>query len=106
MSYDVKWSEDSLADYQSILEYLNEHWGKSSVIKFQKIVDKEIEIISTMPRMYSFINKLKKLRRCVLVKQVSLYYLELEVEKEVFVVRLLDNRQDPQTIQEELEKFN
>jgi hypothetical protein len=58
-----------------------------------------------MPGIFPFINKLKKIRRCVIVKQVSLYYMDLEIEKEIFIIRLLDNRQNPEMIQEELNKF-
>ncbi len=59
MSYDVKWSEEGFADYQSILKYLNENWGKNSAVKFEKIVWREIEIISAMPGIFPYINKVK-----------------------------------------------
>ncbi len=35
----------------------------------------------------------------------ALYYMELEIEKEIYIIRLLDNRQNPETIQEELDKY-
>lgn len=105
MSYPLKWSEDALLDYEEILSYLKENWGMGSVLKFQRKVESEIKLISEMPGIFPFINKLKRLRRCVVVKQVSLYYMELEVEKEIFIVRLLDNRQDPETINQELDKY-
>jgi len=31
--------------------------------------------------------------------------MELEIEKEIYIIRLLDNRQNPETIQEELNKY-
>jgi hypothetical protein len=31
--------------------------------------------------------------------------MELEVEKEVYIIRFMDNRQNPEMIQEELNKF-
>lgn len=105
MPYDVRWSEDALTDFKEILVYLNEQWGSNSVLKFQAKVEKEIEIISEMPGIFPFLNKLKRIRKCVIVKQVSLYYMELEIEKEIYIIRLLDNRQNPETIQEELNKY-
>jgi len=54
--------------------------------------------------MHSFTSFIPGLRRCVVVKQVSLYYLEIEIDKEIKIVRLLDNRLDMNTIIEELEK--
>jgi plasmid stabilization system protein ParE len=105
MPSDVKWSEDALFDFQEILRYLNENWGSNSVLKFQAKVEKEISIISEMPGIFPFINKLKKILRCVIVKQVSLYYMELEVKKEIYIIRLLNNKQSPETIQDELNKF-
>ena len=105
MSYDVRWSEDALIDYKEILAYLNDKWGSNSVLKFQVKVEKEIDMISEMLGISPFINKLKRIRKCVLVKQVSLYYMELKIEREIYVIRLLDNRQNPDTIQEELNKY-
>lgn len=105
MNYDVEWSEDALSDYQEILKYLNDNWGKDSVYKFQSIIDKEIDLISAMPGLFPFINQLKGIRRCVLVKQISLYYIELEVQNKIYIIRLLDNRKNPESIQEALDKY-
>lgn len=38
-----------------------------------------------MPGIFPFLNKLKRIRKCVIVKQVSLYYMELEIEKEIYI---------------------
>ena len=100
MSYEVKWSDDALLDFQEILRYLHDNWGTNSVIKFQTKVEKEIDTISEMPGIFPFINKLKRIRRCVLVN-----YMELEIERERYIIRFLDNRQDPKMIQEELNKY-
>ncbi len=106
MFYKIKWSKASLNDYKEILLYLKNNWGNESAYKFKELVEKNLEIISQFPKIYSLVDYLKSIRKCVLVKQISLYYLEVEVQKEIKIIRLLDNRKNPINIQEELVDFS
>jgi len=105
MTYKVKWTKKALDDYKEIIIYLQDKWGMASAEKFKELVDRKLQIISTFPKISSLIGYLINIRKAVIVKQVSLYYMELEKEREVQVIRLLDNRQNPESIQELLSEY-
>ncbi len=59
-----------------------------------------------MPKMYPKTEARQNLRRCVVVKQVSMYYLEIGLDKEIIVVRFYDNRKNPDKLVSILNKSN
>ena len=99
----VKWTDYARSDYKEILKYLTEHFGKKTAQNFKKMVNHHIELIAGMPGLFAFIDYIKNVRKCVVVKQVSLFYMELEKENKVIILRLFDNRRDPMMIKEDLE---
>lgn len=106
MSYSIRWTEKASSDYLEIMDYLKINWGESSVEKFVGIVDKQLSLIQEMPKLYPASGFFNGLRRCVLVKQVSMYYLEVEVNKEIIVLRLFDNRRDTSELKESIEELD
>ncbi len=91
----IIWTTTARADYFKIVDYLQEEWGQKSVLKFEGKVMKQLDLISKMPKLYSETEFRENVRRCLVVNQVSLYYLEIEQKAEIIVLRLLDNRQNP-----------
>jgi hypothetical protein len=65
-------------------------------------IEKEVGLISKMPGIFPFVNIFKKIRKCVVVKQVSLYYAEVEINHQIFILRLLSNSLGPESIEKEL----
>ena len=106
MNYSVNWSKNAEKDLISIIEYLLENWGKNSASKFNDKLKKQIQLITTFPKIFPKTSFLSNLRKCVVVKQVSLYYLENEESKEIRIIRLLDNRSDLNLIISELDKID
>ena len=102
MEYQVKWSEKSKNDLMKIIDYLIYNWGSNSANKFKNKVFKSIELISKFPSIYSKTEYRENMRRCNVVKQVSLYYQVNEKNKELYLVRFIDNRRDPIKISESL----
>ncbi len=105
MSYDVLWLEKAQEDFTNTIEYIKENWGNNSANRFKHKVEKHIELISAMPKISPIAFWKRNVRRSVIVKQISLYYVEFEVEREIVIIRLLDNRMDPSYIAEKLESF-
>lgn len=106
MNYNVVWSRNAENDLISILDYLLENWGKNSATKFNDKLKKQIHLITNFPIIFPSTTFISNLRKCVIVKQVSLYYLEIEENKEIKIIRLLDNRSDFNLIISELKKVN
>ncbi|MCB1156908.1 MAG: type II toxin-antitoxin system RelE/ParE family toxin [Leptospiraceae bacterium] len=95
MIQEVIWLEKAKKDFKKTVEYVKENWGNSSAEKFTDKVEKEINLLKSMPKIRAIIDEEKNIRRSVIVKQISLYYMEIEIEKKLIIIRLLDNRQDP-----------
>jgi len=95
VAYQIKWSEKSKNDFVEIIDYLIDNWGKNSAKKFRNTVLNTIELISKIPTIYPITEYRENVRRCIVVKQISMYYQVNEEENELFIVRFYDNRRDP-----------
>ncbi|HLR24617.1 MAG TPA: hypothetical protein VK112_02035 [Fodinibius sp.] len=97
MAYDIIWMPMARISYIQTLEYIREHWSYAELEAFQSATEDAITRISKFPEIYEY-SPQSNTRRCVLSKQVSLYY---QVNKSRQIVELLvfwDNRQDPQKL--------
>jgi len=92
----IIWSPLSKKDFISILDYLQINWNDKVVQSFIETTDRSIELILRNPKQFPLAKKNKKVRRCLLTKHNSLYFLE-NLES-IDVLRLFDNRQDPRKL--------
>jgi plasmid stabilization system protein ParE len=100
--YKITWSSSARNDYLDIVDYLLDRWGKKSALKFKNSVNNHIRLISKMPAMNPLTNARENVRRCVVASQVSMYYLEELSDNEIFIVRFVDNRKNPDDLSETL----
>ncbi len=96
MDYDYKitWSDHSLEDLSSILDYLSREWTPREVNRFQEKLFNRIEMIGKYPKLFRASKIKPELRRSVLSKQTSIFYFVRTEEKMISIVRLFDNRMD------------
>jgi plasmid stabilization system protein ParE len=106
VAYSIKWSEKSKDDIIEIIDYLIDNWGKNSAKKFKNTVLNSIDLISKMPTLYPLTEYRDNVRRCIVVKQVSMYYQVNEAENEIYIVRFYDNRKDPDKLNEFLNEID
>jgi plasmid stabilization system protein ParE len=93
MSKPAIWSPSSVNDFEKILDYLGEKWGKKVVNNFIDLVENLIVQISLNPKQFPICYRKKKVRKCVLTKHNLLYYRE--GKDNVEILRIYDFRQDP-----------
>jgi plasmid stabilization system protein ParE len=86
-------SPSAKEDIENISQYLNQEWGKSVLSRFLIKVNWIINQIVINPQQYPVINSRLKIRRCVITKQNTLYYIY--VNGKIKIVRIYDTRQDP-----------
>lgn len=96
MRLPIIWSPRSRKDFLSILDYLIEEWGEKQAIKLADRVDEALELIAEMPQMYPATTRIPNVRRCVIVKQVTLYYRIRK--KQIELITFFDPRQDPKKL--------
>lgn len=90
----VIWSDIADNRLEEIDKYLLITFGKKSVDEFRYKLISTVDLISQNNQIGTKISK--KLRRFVVVKQISIIY---SVSSEIEILSLWDNRQDPLNFQ-------
>jgi plasmid stabilization system protein ParE len=93
----IKWTNRAESDFDNTLEYLDKTWGESVKREFYTQTMNVLALIAQTPLMYQLYDKKRKIHRCVLTKQIYLYYRILE--SEVHLLTFWDNRQEPKKLQ-------
>lgn len=106
MIYKINWSAKSQNDYFKIIDYILENWGTNSARKFIEIVNHNLKIISIMPKLYPKSQIRNSVRRCLMNKKVSMYYMINESRKEVKIITFYDNRRNEKDLTSVLNEFN
>ena len=92
----INWSEKAIRDLENIINYLETNWTEKEIQNFNTKLFKAINLISKRPKLFRLTNHRKHLRKCVLSKQTTIYYQE--IDSEIFIVTLFDNRQNPKKL--------
>lgn len=96
MAKQIIWSPLAEKDFDSILEYLEKNWGEKVIESFIDLTEKLIFQISLNPKLFPTIHKKEKIRKCVITKHNTMYYRE---QKDfIAILRIFDNRQDPEKL--------
>ena len=98
MVYDYKlfWSDESIKNLESILDYLQERWTQKEVEIFKKRLSKQLDLIVSNPRLFPKSDYNPRLRKAVLSKQTTIYY---EISgTNINLAYLFNNHQDIQII--------
>ena len=96
MAREVIWSPLAENDLISIIEYLVKNWDQKVIDGFIEITFTSVSLLAINPKQFPFLNKNKKIRRCVLTKHSTLYYRERK--NCVDILRIYDNRQNPKKV--------
>jgi plasmid stabilization system protein ParE len=90
--YPIIWSPVAKSSYYNILEYLEHHWTVKEIEVFFNRTEEVLEHISINPLLFPY-SKEGGIHKCVLVKQVSLFYRIKANNVELLL--FWDTRQDP-----------
>jgi plasmid stabilization system protein ParE len=92
MALTIKWSKKAKVNYDNVLAYLHENWSMKEVEKFINKTHSILTLISHQPYIFKASSH-KRIRKAVIGKQNSLFYLVHE--SEVYLLSFWDNRMDP-----------
>lgn len=90
--YNISWSPEAEITYARILEYLDEKWTIKEIEAFIARTEEILKHITANPLMYPYSSQ-SDTHRCVVVKQVSLFY-RMNVA-EIEILTFWDNRKNP-----------
>ena len=80
----------------NIFDYLELKWNLKVKTKFAFKLNEMIKLIKINPDIFIISEKNKRLRKCVVTKQSTLYYSF--DSNQIIIVSLFDTRQDPKKI--------
>ncbi len=87
----VKWTERSLSNALDIKNYLKVNFTKREVLKFENLLKQFENTVSNFPTLYPESESKKPLRKAVIHKRTTVYYVFKE--NIVTVIAMKDNRQ-------------
>ena len=93
MAKPVVLTEIAEQDLEKVTNYLFDNWGMTVCDNFLGRFEQMCSLLSSSPGMFPMINKKKKIRKCVLTSQNTIYYRE-HTDK-IEIITIFDTRQDP-----------
>jgi len=86
--------------FEKILSYLEEKWSEKIKNDFLKTSHKSISAILLQPESFPCSERNKTIRKCVVTKQTTFYYVFND--KEITIISVFDTRQDPNNIKKDI----
>jgi len=93
MQYQIVWSSKARTAYHKILDYLDTARTEKEIKNFIERTEEALNHILKNPFLYPHSRRKKRIHRCVIARQVSLFYRINNQSIELLV--FWDNRQDP-----------
>ncbi|MBC7000798.1 type II toxin-antitoxin system RelE/ParE family toxin [Cytophaga sp. FL35] len=90
-THKVIWTKRSLSNALAIKAYLIKKFSKKEVVKFKRLLRQFELTVSNFPTLYPESSAQKLLRRAVIHKNTTVYYIF--DKNQVIVVAMKDNRQ-------------
>ena len=84
----------------SLFNYLIEKWSIKVKNDFIEKLDYSIELIRNQPELFPESKEGKKIRKCVVTKQTTLFYRF--TSKQINVITIFDTRQSPKKLKKEI----
>jgi len=90
--FKIIWSAEAENNLSSIIQHLEANWTARELKRFFSKLDHALKLISKNPKLFERTHRRRDVRRCVLSKQISIYY---KIGRDnVYILSLFDNRQD------------
>ncbi|HEY5824919.1 MAG TPA: type II toxin-antitoxin system RelE/ParE family toxin [Cyclobacteriaceae bacterium] len=93
----IIWTPEARETFLSNVDYLLVEWGESVTSDFIDRVDEVILRIQANPELYPLISKEKLLHRCVVVRQITLFYRVVSTER-IDLITFWNSYQNPERL--------
>jgi plasmid stabilization system protein ParE len=82
-------------DYDEIRLFLLGLWNEKIANNFYDLVAEQLNILYKSPTSFGFINKKSNVRKVIIHKHVTMFYIYYAEQLTIDVLSFFDNRQDP-----------
>jgi hypothetical protein len=90
--HEIAYSKRSVANVRTIRDYLLYKFTQREVDNLYSMLGAFENVVVVIPKLYPLIINSKKIRRAVLSKQLSVFYIDSK--DRISIVAILDNRMD------------
>jgi plasmid stabilization system protein ParE len=97
---EVKFTLNAKESFDTIVNYIEVKWSIKEKITFLKKFDKSVSAIFLHPESFPLTEKNKMVRKCVVTKQTTFYYIF--TTKAITIISVFDTRQDPNKIKKDI----
>ena len=95
---EIEWTLEAELNLNAIFDYLESTWTEREIRNFAKKLESNLLHISKSPTMFPYYDEIKKVRRCVLSSQTTIYYRVISEENKIVILSLFDNRRNPDAL--------
>ena len=78
--------------YFTVLDYLDQNWTKKEIVQFTHKTELIIQAIKKNPGIFPYSLKYTNIRRAIVDKNNSFFYVVNEIKREIFILTFFDNR--------------
>ena len=96
MSYKVFWTTEAEETFNQNISYLENEWTEAVIENFISKTEESINTLKVNPLLYPLVNKKKSIHKCLVVKQVSLYYQVVAMR--IYLITFWNNYRDPKKL--------
>ena len=96
----IKFTLRAEKSFENILNYIEAKWSTKRKIDFLKKFDKSTLAILLHPESFPCSEKNNMIRKCVLTRQTTFYYVF--TAKEITIINFFDTRQHPNKIKKDI----
>ena len=89
----IRWTEEATNNLEKIIAYLEANWTSKEITKFFQKVEKKLILLSLFPEAYPISLKRRKIHRCVLAKNTTIY--NTIKDEYLVLLSIFDTRQKP-----------
>lgn len=89
----IVWTQEAENTFMQNIAFLETEWNERVIANFIDKTEEALHIISLHPHIFPLANKKKGVRKCSVVKQVSLYYKV--IGNAIYLVTFWNNYQTP-----------
>jgi len=94
MATEIRWSNNAIQDYNSIVEYLLIAWNEEIAARFIEIIKYKVQQLSVHPEIGIRAFRVADIRSILITKHNRLYYRVIS-DQIIEVVNIFDTRQNP-----------
>ncbi len=98
MAYKIIWSAEADKTFEANIKYLEDNWSENEIINFVNKSFEIIDVISKTPLLFKQSKTSKRIRKALVVKQISLYYRVNNSKTTIELITFWNNYQNPKKL--------